>query len=183
MSKETDQIIAGHEYDGIQELDNPMPDWWLYIFFGTIVFAFIYWVHYEFGTGPNQAQELEQSLVQIKSLKKGGPVLTEEKLTAAFTDEAVKGGQQVYAAKCAVCHGPEGGGLIGPNLTDSFWLHGTGARADIAQVISAGVLDKGMPAWSEQISENELVQVSAFVFSLKGKNIAGGKPPQGQEVK
>lgn len=181
MSKETDQIIAGHEYDGIQELDNPMPDWWLYIFYATIIFAFIYWVHYEFGGGPNLDTELKNSMAQIQSLKKDGPVFSEDSLAAAFTDDAVNKGHAVYTAKCAVCHAPEGGGLIGPNLTDKFWIHGQGTRVDITQTIQVGVVEKGMPAWGEQISQDEIIQVASFVYSLKGKNVPGGKPAQGQE--
>ena len=175
--------IENHSYDGIEELDNPMPDWWMYLFFATIIFAFVYWVHYEFGGGLSSSAQLEQSLNQIKSLKKSGPVFTEESLAAAVSEISLSQGGQIFASKCAACHGPEGGGLIGPNLTDSSFLHGRGTRVDIAQLLVQGVLEKGMPAWADQLSPDELVQVTNLVFSMKGKNVSGGKPAQGTEYR
>lgn len=177
-----DENLLDHDYDGIRELDNRLPEWWLFLFFATIIFSFVYYLHYEVAGGPDSDQELATSMARIQSLKKAGPSFTEEKLAALFTDEGVKQGHEVFAAKCAMCHGPDGGGLIGPNLTDNHWLHGKGTRLDVAKVIGEGVVSKGMPAWAEQISEGELVAVAAYVYSLKGRNVPGGKPPQGEEA-
>lgn len=174
--------MTDHEYDGIRELDNLLPEWWLAIFGGTIIFAFIYWIHYEFGGGPTELQELHAAMAQIQAVKGSGPSFGEDQLAGLFTDDARKKGGEVFAAKCAACHGPQAGGLIGPNLTDKFWLHGKGTRADIFTVVNKGVLEKGMPAWGEQLPEGELVAVTAYVYSLKGTEVPGGKPPQGDEA-
>lgn len=183
MSTETnqDRLIEGHDYDGIREFDNPLPGWWLFTFFATIIFAFIYYLHYEIAGGPSTAKELETAMAQVRSLKKGGPVFSEERLASLFGDESARKGQDVFAAKCAACHGPSGGGLIGPNLTDKAWLHGQGTRMDIVKFIGEGIPAKGMPAWAEQLGENDLVAVSSFVYSIKGTNAKDGKPPQGTE--
>ncbi len=170
-----------HVYDGIEEHDNVLPTWWLITFFGTIIFGFIYFIHYETGSGPSTQEELKVALAQIQSLKKGGPVFSEERLQALFNEDAMKQGHEIYTAKCSACHGPQGEGLIGPNLTDNFWVSGKGSRVDILGVINQGVPAKGMPAWGEQITEGELVAVAAYVTSLKGRQVPNGKPPQGTE--
>ncbi len=169
-----------HEYDGIIEHDNALPNWWLTTFFGTIIFAFIYYLHYTFGGGPNLNQELAQ---QMKSLPVQASSLFDEtdlekKFAALGANEA---GAAVFVAKCASCHGQKGEGLIGPNLTDKFWIHGKGLRADIMKVIVDGVLDKGMPSWSASLKEEEMNQVAAFVYDLR-KSPLKGKEPQGSEV-
>lgn len=190
-----DQPIAGHDYDGIQEFDNPLPMWWLWTFFGTIIFAFMYFIHYQLGAGPNLDQELQSDLTSIKneaataSAQAGGAGAgetgsTAEDLNAVMNDPArIAAGKVIFAGKCASCHGPEGQGLIGPNLTDKFWIHGTGKPEDIVLVISKGVLDKGMPPWEAQLKPAEINSAMAFVRSLKGTNPPNPKPPQGNEVK
>ncbi|PWU19534.1 MAG: nitrogen fixation protein FixP [Bdellovibrio sp.] len=186
----------GHdENDGIQELDNPLPGWWLVTFYGTIIFAFFYWIHYTFTNAPDLQGELKLAMDELERVRKnsggdaggggsGGalPAESEEQLAALFAPgDRADQGKVVFAAKCASCHGPEGAGLVGPNLTDKFWIHGKGTRKDILAVISGGVKDKGMPAWSEMLSKEELYSSAAFVFSIKGKNLPG-KPPEGNEV-
>lgn len=181
MSEIDDKLIKGHEYDGIQELDNPLPAWWLGTFFVTIIFGFIYWIHYSFGGGLTLVQEMDKSLAQIQSLKKSGPVQTEESLSALLSGQDLAGGKLVYEGKCAACHGAQGEGLIGPNLTDNAWIHDRGSLVGIYKVIQQGVLEKGMPAWGEQLKVEEINSVTAYVVSLKGKNIPG-KPAQGEVV-
>lgn len=181
MSSQDDQHNTGHTYDGIVELDNPMPGWWILIFFGTIIFAGIYYLHYESGAGPTLDQELAAAMKKWEGLKKAGPSFSEDKLSALFTEEAIGRGKPTYDAKCANCHGQQGEGLIGPNLTDNHWIYGKGSRVDVVKVIAEGVLNKGMPAWGTMISENELIEVSAYVHAMKGKMISG-KPPQGEEA-
>lgn len=183
MSQDFDKPIEGHEYDGIQEFNNPLPGWWLVTFFGTIIFSFIYYIHYELAGGLDQSAELKQSLTYLESLKKGGSAMDEDRLAALFTDSNLQLGQTSYVAKCAVCHGPSGEGLIGPNLTDNHFIHGTGQKIDAYNVIANGVLDKGMPPWASQMSEEELVGVTYYVHKMKGQFVSGGRPPQGNEVK
>lgn len=182
MSKDQGPLLD-HDYDGIRELDNQLPEWWLFIFGATVIFAFIYWLHYEVAGGPSTDQELAVAMEAHKANQKQAPLLGEDRLAALFTAENIAGGSKVFADKCAVCHGPQGGGVIGPNLTDQFWLHGQGTRADVFKAIAEGVPAKGMPAWRDLVPEDELVAVSSFVHSLKGTNVPGGKEAQGVEVK
>jgi cytochrome c oxidase cbb3-type subunit 3 len=182
MSQDLDRLLEGHEYDGIQEFDNPLPGWWLFTFFATIIFSFIYYLHYEVANGPNQEAELKQSLEILQSLKKGGPAMDEEKLAALFKDSALETGKSTFQTKCAMCHGANGEGLIGPNLTDKHYIHG-GTRLALYNVIAEGILDKGMPAWKEQLSSDEIVGVTYYVHKMKGTFAPNGKPPQGEEEK
>ena len=182
MSSDNEIKPMDHEYDGIQECDNPLPMWWLIIFVGTIIFAFFYWFHYTYGGGKNLQQELAQEMSKLPT--KVEKVYSEDSLqTEMNKPENMTLGHAVFTAKCAVCHGAEGQGQIGPNLTDKFWLNGRGQRADIIKVISAGVLEKGMPAWGTILSEQELVAVTGFVYSLRDKHPANAKAPEGTEVK
>jgi len=185
MSHDDDKLIQGHEYDGIHELDNPLPGWWLVTFYGTIIFAFLYYIHYTFTDAPTLSKELEISMTSIKAAKAtaSSVSISEDELSKQFTPEVLAQGKALYAAKCAACHAPAGGGLIGPNLTDSFWIHGKGQRADLYKIITEGVVDKGMPAWGEMLKSDELIAVVGYTHSLKGTNTPGGKPPQGNEVK
>ncbi|MCS6838795.1 MAG: c-type cytochrome [Bdellovibrionaceae bacterium] len=182
MNQNQEKPMEGHEYDGIQEFDNPLPGWWLLTFFGTIIFSFLYYLHYEVASGPNQEEQLKKSLAAIESLKKGGPALDDEKLLALFQSSSPDKGKSIYAAKCAACHGAQGEGLIGPNLTDTHFIHG-GSPLAMYNVISNGVLDKGMPPWKDQLSFDDSVAVTAFVYKLKGTFAANGRPPQGTPEK
>lgn len=172
--------LLDHDYDGIQEYDNPLPNWWLMTFFGTIIFGFIYFLHYTFGGGFTQDMELQAAMAELP--KAVEMELSEEELAGKMTADTIASGKAVYASKCAACHGPEGQGLIGPNLTDKFWLHGQGDRKSLVKVIAKGVTEKGMPAWTGMISDDEIVQVAGFVHSIKDTKPANPKEPQGVEV-
>ena len=189
FSPEEEAPLTGHEYDGIQERDNPLPMWWLATFFATIIFSFIYYTHYEIsGVALSQVDELNIEMKKIESLKQAsaakGSSYSDEQLLAMMTASGVKEqGAQVFTAKCAACHGQNGEGLIGPNLTDRFWIHGKGSGQDILTVVQKGVLDKGMPAWQGVIPDAEVIAVSAHLFAIKGTAVLNGKAPQGEEVK
>ena len=179
-----DKLIKGHEYDGIQELDNPLPGWWLATFYGTIIFAIGYYIAYTFMGAPSLKDELKTAMDQINSNKPvASKSLNEDELSAKINPQSVEAGKALFATRCASCHGEKGQGLIGPNLTDNFWIHGKGTRADIYKVVMEGVLDKGMPTWGELLKPEEIIAVVGFVYSLKNTNVPGGKPPQGEEVK
>lgn len=178
-----DQPIAGHDYDGIQEFDNPLPMWWLWTFFGTIIFSFIYYIHYEFNVGPSSDQELAQEMAAIEKMQ---TVATESApavdLTAVMKDpKMAEAGAAIFAGKCASCHGDKGQGLIGPNLTDKSWIHGASAE-NLLTTIKKGVLEKGMPPWDGILKTEEIHQVIAYVYSLRGSNPPGGKAAEGTEV-
>jgi cytochrome c oxidase cbb3-type subunit 3 len=157
--------------------------WWLWTFFGTIIFAFIYYIHYEFKAGPSSDQELSADLAAIEQLK------TTAKADAPKVDLAtvlgdpnkIQVGAGVFAGKCASCHGDKGQGLVGPNLTDKAWIHGAKPE-QILTVISKGVLDKGMPPWDGILKEDEIHGLIAYIDSIKGTNPPGAKAPQGEEI-
>lgn len=175
-----------HEYDGIQECDNQLPRWWLYCLYTTIVFAVGYWFYFQvFRVAPLPLAEYERDqaalrAVEAERLKHAGTV-TPEMLTKLSKDDAtLKQGRETYLQTCSACHAATGGGGIGPNLTDPFWIHG-GAPDKIYGTVKDGFLAKGMPAWGPQLGEERVRAVTAFVLTLKGTNVAGGKPPQGDK--
>lgn len=187
--KDEETLLLDHDYDGIQELDHPLPTWWLAILYISIVFSALYVGYYMTGLGPTLRQELEVALQEIEAAKAtsadsggGGGDLTNEKILALVKSEKdVASGKGVYDGKCAACHGDKGQGLIGPNLTDDFWLHGEGKPVDIAAVIRDGVAEKGMPPWGPILSPTELVDVTAFIISIHGTQPPGAKEPQGEK--
>jgi cytochrome c oxidase cbb3-type subunit III len=185
--KETDELL-NHEYDGIRELDNPLPGWWLATFYATIVFAVLYVGYYHFGPGLSLKDELANDMAKLEErqrlAKKASPGPDEATLLAIVSDPAQMAiGKAEYIGKCASCHGILGEGSIGPNLTDKFWIHGDGSLVAIHQLVEEGVAEKGMPPWKAMLKPAELNAVVAFAHSLKGANPPNAKPPQGVEVK
>ncbi|NQZ02825.1 MAG: c-type cytochrome [Bdellovibrionales bacterium] len=191
MSNEKDQVIEGHSYDGIQELNNPLPGGWLATFYITIVFAIGYYGYYEVLDGPSQAQQLEMAMAKIKDKQKKVAAAeaskpsgeTEIDLAGFIADtSAMKTGEEHYKAKCAACHGQMGEGLIGPNLTDKYWIHSQGQAPGLLSAIRKGFPTKGMPPWDAIIPKKDQVALAAYVFSLQGTNPSGGKEPQGELI-
>jgi len=174
-----------HEYDGIVELDNQLPRWWRNLFYATIIFSIIYVWHYEFGVGPSIQDEFnaQMNALELQRLaKSSGAGLSEEKLLAVIADAQEKSkGKAIFDFRCASCHGLQGGGGIGPNLVDKFWMNGNGKPISVAQLIKDGVPAKGMPPWGAILSESELYAVTAYVHSMKGSNPVNAKEPQGNE--
>ena len=182
-----DKLIEDHEYDGIHELDNPLPGWWLMTFYITIVFAVVYFIYYEIAGGPTLDEQLAREMKTISSKRTTAEEVKGEKsegtLIAILGDrEALSRGKAEFQAKCAVCHGNNGQGLIGPNLTDDYWIHGKGNISSILEVVNKGVADKGMPTWKGVIPPQLLEEVAVYVYSLHGTNPEGAKPPQGEKV-
>lgn len=186
LLKGEEALLLNHNYDGIHELDHPLPKWWVWKFYATIVFSIFYVGYYMMGPGPTPTQELSVQLEKIEALKPKASGSTSEELQAltfASTDaNSLSLGKEVYTGKCAMCHGDLGQGVIGPNLADNYWIHGKGDLVSIAELLKVGVLEKGMPAWVEVLKPEELIQVAAYAFSLQGTNPPGAKPPQGELV-
>ncbi len=181
MDNNDNDKLLDHEYDGIRELDNNLPTWWLWTFFGAIIFSFIYWLHYTVsGDGPSLDEELRRGMAQIAQQRalqeKGG-----EEGPKASSGEILALGQKLFKANCAACHLENGGGSVGPNLTDAYWIHGPSPEA-MAQVVLEGVLDKGMPPWKAILRPSEVEAVVAYVETLQNTNVKGGKAPQGEKV-
>ena len=175
--------VLDHEYDGIQEYDNPMPRWWVNIFWATFVFSIGYFIHYELaGKGASvevaYAEDLRAAR-EVAAKQALGEGVTEEGLAKLVANASIVADAKVlFAERCAACHAERGEGRIGPNLTDSAWLHGSGKLMDIYAVVSEGVPAKGMPAWNRQLTPIELSKVVAYVGSLRGSNVPG-KPAEG----
>ncbi len=182
---EPEQNKVIHEVDGIQEYDNKLPNWWLYTLYGTILFGAGYWFHYQtsgFGDLPTAEYRIDMekaAAVEAARIKAAG-VMTPEALVALSKDKGtLDQGKAVFVATCLACHRADGGGVVGPNLTDDFWIHGA-APDKVLKTISAGVPDKGMPAWGPQLGADKVRAVTAYVISLRGTNVANGKAPQGE---
>jgi cytochrome c oxidase cbb3-type subunit 3 len=176
--------LLDHNYDGIQEYDNPMPAWWVWIFWATILFALLYWINVPgIGSGKGRIAQYEAEVERAQALRAAaeqaaGPV-TDELLFALAKDPAkVEAGRAVFAANCVPCHREDGGGSIGPNLTDDYWIHG-GRPVAIHNTVDKGVLDKGMLAWGQTLKPDELNAVVAYVLTLHGTDPKDPKEPQG----
>ncbi len=182
MTNDENDKLLDHEYDGIQELDNNLPLWWLWTFFGAIIFGFIYWIHFSLtGDGPSLDEELTRDMAKIEQQRKQSSQAASGGASSISPDQLVAMGEKIYKANCASCHKEDGGGSIGPNLTDAYWIHGADVGA-IKQVVMEGVLDKGMPPWKAILRPQEVESVVSYVISLNGDNVKDGKAPQGEKV-
>ena len=178
-----DRLIE-HEYDGIQEFDNPMPRWWVTTFWGTIIFSGLYLLNVgPIGAGAGRIAQYEADMAAWREAHPTdqGTVDSEALLALAGDHEVLEEGKEIFARTCAACHGPDGGGVIGPNLTDNAWIHG-GTIAEIHAVVSEGVLAKGMPAWGRQLTPAQVNAAVAYVWSLQGTTPANPKAAEGAVV-
>jgi cytochrome c oxidase cbb3-type subunit III len=162
VSKETNRLM-GHadEADGIEEYDNPLPDWWLGLFWFTIIWAVGYSLHYHVIADRSQEKHLAAEMAAADARwpeQVSAPDLVE------ITPEAVAAGQPVYAQNCAPCHGADLEGVIGPGFLDDEWIHG-GTASDVLRVIREGVLDKGMVAWQGILPPEQIANVAAYILS------------------
>lgn len=182
--KEEAKIDLGHNYDGIRELDNRLPPWWLYGFYVTIVFAGIYlWRYHVTHTAPLSGEEYAIAMQKAEAekeayLKKSANNVDENTVVLLTDASAMAAGKNVFATNCAACHLADGGGSVGPNLTDDYWLHGGGVK-DIFKTIKYGVPEKGMRSWKDDLSPVQIAQVTSYIKSLKGTKPANPKEPQG----
>ncbi|MCL4235934.1 MAG: c-type cytochrome, partial [Deltaproteobacteria bacterium] len=178
--------LSDHSYDGIEEYDNPQPGWWNWIFIATIVFSVGYWIFYHMGgSGTSVIAAYEESVkadeAKRAELAAAAPKteISEEAIFAMTSDAALMAQtKDIFLAKCLACHGPDGGGLIGPNFTDDYWIHGA-KLMDLVKVITEGVPAKGMIPWKGQLSDKEIMQLAAYIRTLRGTTPANPKAPQG----
>ena len=185
-SNESEPRILDHEYDGIREYDNPLPGWWMQIFIWSIVFSVLYFAYYHAGVGGlSNADAYDAEVKEATALHPAlvAPSVTADVIAAVCTDQArLLAGRATFTVRCAPCHGPEGQGLVGPNLTDPFWIHGKGALTDIYRTVRTGVPEKGMISWEKQLRPAELLEVVGFVSTLRGTSPPNPKAPQGEKV-
>ena len=184
LEKEKD-ILLDHDYDGIRELDNNLPPWWVAMFYITIFFAVVYIGYYHiFDIGLSQAEEYEKEMElaeeQVAKYLATQADLVDETNVVALDDEvALSIGQTLYNTNCVACHGMAGEGGVGPNLTDDYWIHGGGIQ-NVFKTIKYGVPEKGMIAWKAQMGAGDMQKVASYILTMRGTNPPNAKEPQGE---
>ncbi len=179
-------IALDHEYDGIRELDNRLPPWWLYGFYATIIFGVIYlWRYHVSYSAPLSREEFEIAVKkadeEVKAyLAQKGESVDENTVTVSIDATDLAEGKKIYTAACVACHKDDGGGMVGPNLTDDYWLHG-GDISSVFKTIKYGI--NAMPQWQTSYSNKQIAQVASYVMSLHGTNPPGAKAAEGQLFK
>lgn len=184
VEKEKD-IQLDHDYDGIKELDNQLPPWWVAMFYITIAFGVVYMGYYHvLGKGNLQIAQYEAEMEQAEEavaafVSRQADQVNENNVTLLTEDAPLQAGKDIFVGKCAACHGPAGEGGVGPNLTDQYWIHG-GAIGDVFRTIKYGVIEKGMIPWKDQLRAREMQEVASYIMTLQGTNPPNGKEPQGE---
>jgi cytochrome c oxidase cbb3-type subunit 3 len=179
-------LIIDHAYDGIHELDNPIPNWFNVLFYGTMIFAAGYLFYYHIGGyGDLQDVEYEKEIVKADAdkqlyLANAANAIDENSVEADNTPAVLEEGKSIFNGNCVVCHGDGGKGGIGPNLADEFWLHGGGVK-NVFKTIKYGVPEKGMVSWEKNLSPKQISAVTNYILSLQGTKPAGAKAPQGEK--
>lgn len=185
---EHEVVDTGHDYDGIKELDNNLPKWWLYGFYACIVFAFVYVYRFHIShSAPSTIQEYEIAVakaeVEKEAFLKSAANKVDENTVTLLTDAtALAEGKKLFGTNCSPCHGAEAQGVVGPNLTDDYWLHKGGVK-DVFKTIKYGVQEKGMKSWKDDFSPVQIAELASYIKSLHGTKPAGGKEPQGELFK
>ena len=178
-------LLLDHDYDGIKELDNNLPPWWVYLFYAGIVFGVVYMVRYEVLGADNQETELKKELAQAKievaEYMKTAPDMMDEKTVTLLTEPTdLAAGKEIFTTNCAACHRADAGGQIGPNLTDDNWILGGGIKNLFHTINNGGRDGKGMIAWKGTLKPKEMQKVSSYILSLKGSNPVDPKAPEGE---
>jgi cytochrome c oxidase cbb3-type subunit 3 len=179
------EVMMDHEYDGIRELDNNLPPWWVWMFYATIAFAFVYLIYYE--VLPYGLTQEEEYLAEVQEAEEAREaylaaaknLIDENNVEMLAATADLKAGRGIFVEKCQVCHAPDGGGGVGPNLTDHYWIHGGGVK-EIFMTVKYGVPTKGMISWQSQLRPIEMAQVSSYIKTLEGTTPAAPKDPQGE---
>lgn len=182
--EEEHEIILDHDYDGIKELDNRLPPWWLYGFYATIVFGIIYLVRFHVIGDYTQAEEYEREVAiaqeEIEAyLATAEDIINIDNVTFLDEKEHLNAGEKIFTANCVACHRADGGGGIGPNLTDEYWILGGGIKNVFKVISEGGRPGKGMVSWKSDLTAKEMQQVASYVLTLQENDPADGKAPEG----
>jgi cytochrome c oxidase cbb3-type subunit 3 len=184
VEKEAD-ILLDHDYDGIKELDNNLPPWWKWGFYISIVYAVVYlFLFHVIKVVPLSEEEYNREVAQAEIdvaayLATAADLIDENNVTFLTDDARLASGKKIYDLNCVACHAADGGGLVGPNLTDPYWIHGGSINA-VFKVIKEGVIEKGMIPWKTQLSPSQIQDVASYVLSLQGNTPANPKAPEGE---
>ena len=182
--EEEHDVMLDHDYDGIKELDNVLPPWWVYLFYITIIFAGVYLVRFHVVKEYSQAEEfeiaMEEARIQIEEYKKTAKDLIDVDNVTLLADASdLAAGKKIFEANCAACHRPDGGGSIGPNLTDDYWILGGGIKNIFKTIHDGGRDGKGMVSWVGILKPSEMQQVASYIMTLNGTNPADAKAAEG----
>ena len=178
-------ITLDHNYDGIRELDNHLPPWWVNMFILTVIWSVGYmWYYHWGGDGVNQADEYKTEVATAKkeiamALAGKANDMDESSVTLLTDAASLSDGELTFKSVCAACHGQKGEGTVGPNFTDEYWIHGGGIK-DLFKVIKYGVPEKGMISWASQLKPVDMQKVASYILTLKGTNPPNPKAPQGE---
>lgn len=176
------KYLGGHDFDGIKELDNRLPPWLKYLFYASIIFSFAYMVRLIVFEDDSIVQSMEyeneMAAANPETEAVADSVVAEVKIVSM--EEKLSKGKATYNSVCAVCHGKFGEGLVGPNLTDEYWIHG-GTVEELSAVIANGVIEKGMIAFKDQLSPTQREYVLDYILSMEGTNPANAKAPEGEK--
>lgn len=180
------ELLLQDDYDGIRELDNKVPPWFSWLFYVTIIFSVFYLLNYHvFNEGKLQedeyADEMRIADFQREELVKSGAFVNEETVAFLSDAQAINSGKAIFKANCVACHGSEAGGLVGPNLTDEYWIHGAGIK-NVFKTIKYGVPVKGMISWQTQLNPKQIQDVASFILSIQGTNPPNAKAPEGTKI-
>src|SRR5215471_11870395 len=179
----SDPLLLDHEVDGIRELDNKLPRWWVLLFYFTIVFSVVYLVYYHvLGAGDLMAAEYTKEMKRGDVIKGASMAKFEADISTLqpSKDQVVlANGKQTFMKLCAPCHRADGGGLVGPNLTDDYWIHGD-KFSDNVITIWNGVPQKGMVTWKGMLKPGEVYAVASYIYTLRGTKPPNPKPPENQ---
>jgi cytochrome c oxidase cbb3-type subunit 3 len=178
------EIILDHNYDGIKELDNKLPPWWVYLFYATILFGVIYLIRFEIYGDYDQELEYELEVAaaqaEIEAYKKTAKDLVDVNTVELLTEASdISAGKAIFETNCVVCHMADGGGGIGPNLTDEYWILGGGIKNVFNTVSEGGRAGKGMVSWKQTLKPLEMAQVSSYLLTFQGTTPANPKAAEG----
>jgi cytochrome c oxidase cbb3-type subunit 3 len=178
-----DPLLLDHDYDGIQELDNKLPRWWVWLFNLTILFAAGYLLYYHvLRKGNLMAAQYQEEMAlgaRIKTEAMQGFENTIASLQPSKEQDVLARGSATFATLCSPCHAPDGGGLVGPNLCDDYWIHGSNF-VDNVRTIWNGVPSKGMVTWKNTLRPRQIYEVASFIYTLRGTHPKHPKPPENQ---
>jgi cytochrome c oxidase cbb3-type subunit 3 len=183
MNDQDNPLLMDHEADGIRELDNKLPRWWVWLFYATTVFAIIYFSYYHvLRAGNLMAGEYREEMKVGERIK--GEAMAKFEVNIATTEPSTNAvvlasGKQTFLRLCAPCHRADGGGLVGPNLTDDYWVHGD-KFADNLKTIWNGVPEKGMITWKGTLKPEEIYAAASYIYTLRGTKPPNPKPPENQ---
>jgi len=179
-----DRLIKGHNYDGIRELDNDLPPWWVWLFYITIAFAIIYSIRLFVFDADDlvQAKEFNNEMADYHAKHAVSEEASANFKVVLLTDDAsMAAGQKTWVSICAACHLKDGGGLVGPNMTDEYWIHGNTVN-DLYRIVEDGVIEKGMLSYKQQLSEKQRLEVVSYILEkIQGTTPANPKAAQGDK--